>query len=88
MGRKDSHNLSPAAEGLHMALYQCRSCGKVFHMKSKGSSLFCEACGSGWEMDEYGRLVGEKKKITAIPDWYEWQRGEVEKRDPERNLPM
>lgn len=67
------------AEGLHMALYQCRSCGKAFHMKSKGSSLFCEACGSGWEMDEYGRLVGEKKKITAIPDWYEWQRGEVEK---------
>lgn len=31
------------AEGLHMALYQCRSCGKAFHMKSKGSSLFCEA---------------------------------------------
>ena len=67
------------AEGLHMALYQCRSCGEAFYMKSKGSSLFCEACGSGWEMDEYGRLVGEKKKITAIPDWYEWQRGEVEK---------
>lgn len=67
------------AEGLHMALYQCRACHTPFRMNSKGCRLFCESCGAEWEMDEYGRLLGEKNAPAAIPDWYEWERGQVEK---------
>ena len=34
------------AEGLHLPLYQCRTCGAVHRMASKGSELFCTACGA------------------------------------------
>ncbi|WP_320920979.1 lysophospholipid acyltransferase family protein [Eisenbergiella porci] len=65
------------AEGLHMALYQCRACKTSFRMESCGCVLRCSACGAEWEMDEYGQLQrgGETQRI---PDWYEWQRRNVE----------
>ncbi len=66
------------AEGLEMPLYQCRCCGKEFTMESKGSRLFCNACGASWEMTELGFLEKEdSKEQIHIPDWYEWERKQV-----------
>lgn len=64
------------AEGLEHPLYQCASCGKEFAMASQGAELFCTACGARWRMDELGRLEGPR--FSRIPDWYEWERSQVE----------
>ena len=64
------------AEGLHLPLYQCRQCKAEFRMQTKGTRLFCEACGAAYEMDEYGTLQGQQEKCY-IPDWYEWEREQV-----------
>lgn len=83
---------SGRAEGLHKALYQCIACGKEGSMRSRGSALSCGACGAVWEMDVYGRLQGVSLDGVQpqagfqgcggqihIPDWYEWQRMQVQK---------
>ncbi len=44
------------AEGLHKVLYQCPACGREFHMRSRGTRLFCENCGKSWQMTELGEL--------------------------------
>ena len=64
------------AEGLEHPLYQCASCGAEFHMASKGTELFCTACGARWRMDELGGLEGPR--FSRVPDWYEWERSHVE----------
>lgn len=67
------------AEGLHKVLYQCPNCKTEHKMDSKGSELFCKECGRRWRMNEDGTLsalIGETE-FSHIPDWYEWQRGEV-----------
>ena len=84
---------SKRAEGLHQVLFMCRKCGKSFEIESNGSQLRCNACGAVWAMSEYGQLVSEadkhnqseKQKNQAmgrqsihIPDWYEWERRQVE----------
>lgn len=60
-----------------MPLYQCRSCKREFVMDSKEDRLFCTKCGVQYEMDEYGTLRRDGEKCY-IPDWYEWQRKQVE----------
>ncbi len=77
------------AKGLHMPLYQCPVCEKEFCMMSGGISISCNNCGSRWEMDELGKLVkvsdikasegNSKHDFSHIPDWYEWERKQVEK---------
>ncbi len=63
------------AEGLHKALYRCRSCGEKYRMKSRGALLECEACGASYELREDGYLVNNTdKEELIIPDWYEWER--------------
>lgn len=70
-----------------MPLYQCPVCGHEFEMDSQGDRIFCRACGSAWEMDEYGNLMevkntrGEAPLGTnvKIPDWYEWERENVDR---------
>ena len=64
------------AEGLEKPLYQCIDCGKEFKMSSDGTSLSCLSCGSTYNMDELGNLVGKDRTIT-IPEWYEWERSKV-----------
>ncbi len=66
------------AEGLHMPLYQCRKCGTLYKMRSRGSELYCEHCHEKWQLSENGRLTGSGGEIH-IPDWYEWERTEAEK---------
>lgn len=69
------------AEGLHKVLYQCPACGKEFCMDSKGTEIFCSACGKRWEMTELGELraTSGETEFDHIPDWYEWERANVRK---------
>ncbi len=69
------------ADGLYRILYKCPHCGKEFMMKSAGINLWCENCGSKWEMDTLSRLKGlnTDKGFSHIPDWYNWEREEVRK---------
>ena len=76
------------AVGLEKILYQCPHCGTEFRMRSAGTRLMCDACGSAWEMDRYGQLdeisgaehgadSALSRHFTHIPDWYEWERENV-----------
>jgi len=67
------------AEGLHNVLYQCPSCKAEYKMDSKGTELFCTACGKRWEMSELGSLHAKngETEFAHIPDWYEWERANV-----------
>lgn len=74
------------AEGLEMVLYQCPVCSTEHHMYSKGTTVGCRSCGANWQMTTLGKLeqtAGAKPKnnidFTHIPNWYEWQRAQVEK---------
>ncbi|MDR0952186.1 MAG: 1-acyl-sn-glycerol-3-phosphate acyltransferase, partial [Oscillospiraceae bacterium] len=44
------------AEGLHKVLYRCPACNAEYRMDSKGTELFCGACGKRWELSELGEL--------------------------------
>lgn len=68
------------AEGLHKVLYQCPCCGKEFSMSSSGTRLKCDACQKEWEMTDLGELkaLDGKDVFTHIPDWYEWERKNVQ----------
>lgn len=68
------------AKGLHKVLYKCRNCGTEFQMRSDGTRLWCDHCGSEWTMTEYGELIDkDKKERVHIPAWYEMLREEVKK---------
>ena len=69
------------AEGLHQVLYQCPHCLTEYKMESKGSELYCTACGKRWNWREDGYLeaVDGETEFDHIPDWFHWQRTQVEK---------
>ena len=67
------------AEGLHKVLYQCPHCRREYQMDSRGTELFCKACGKRWTMSELGQMSAEdgETEFAHIPDWYEWERENV-----------
>ena len=67
------------AEGLHKVLYQCPHCGTESKMASKGTELFCTACGKRWLWQEDGNLraLNGETEFTHIPDWFRWEREQV-----------
>ncbi len=69
------------AEGLHKVLYQCPNCKTEFSMNSKGEELFCEHCSKRWvwQEDGYIRALSGETEFDHIPDWYNWQKTEVQK---------
>lgn len=69
------------ADGLHSILYQCPHCGVEHEMYSKGSKLWCSACGKVWDMTTLGELVAEdgETEFSHIPDWFKWERENVRK---------
>lgn len=69
------------AEGLHQVLYQCPHCLTESKMESKGSELYCTACGKRWNWREDGYLeaLGGETEFDHIPDWFAWQRSQVQK---------
>ena len=68
------------AEGLHKVLYRCPHCMTESKMDSKGSELFCKACGKRWKWNEDGNLeaIEGETEFSHIPDWFRWQRTQVE----------
>ena len=81
LDQKISIKESFRAEGLHKPLYKCPHCNTEHKMSSKGHTLTCNACGESYEMNEYGQLNNIKGTtiFSHIPDWFEWQRKEVNK---------
>ena len=69
------------AEGLHKVLYQCPHCLAESQMDSKGTELFCAACGKRWNWNEDGDLQAQEgeTEFSHIPDWFEWERQQVRK---------
>lgn len=69
------------AEGLHHVLYQCLHCGQEHTMNSEGAELFCTACGKRWlwQEDGYLKATEGETEFDHIPDWFAWERKQVEK---------
>lgn len=69
------------AKGLHKLLYKCPVCGKEFKTDSAGIHIWCNECGSKWEMDTLSRLKGVNtdKGFSHVPDWYRWEREQVKR---------
>ncbi|MCQ2592616.1 MAG: 1-acyl-sn-glycerol-3-phosphate acyltransferase [Treponema sp.] len=75
------------ADCLNRVLYKCCHCGCEGKMLGKGVDLTCNNCGTKWNLTEKGFI--EKKHVVSaekalnnfnhIPDWYNWQRQEVQK---------
>lgn len=69
------------AEGLHKVLYQCPNCKTEHKMASIGAEIYCEECGKRWFLEENGELraLSGDTEFSHIPDWFLWERNEVEK---------
>ena len=67
------------AEGLHKILYKCPHCLAEAKMASKGTELFCEACGKRWNLNEDGTLsaLEGETEFSHLPDWFLWEKEEV-----------
>lgn len=68
------------AEGLHKVLYQCPHCMTESRMASKGTEIFCTACGKRWNLNEDGTLsaLEGETEFSHVPDWFEWERAQVQ----------
>ena len=66
------------AEGLHLPLYQCRSCGRKYTMTSHDDRLGCTACRKVWKLSPYGYLYDTDKQKYSIVEWYDQERKNVE----------
>ena len=69
------------AEGLHKILYHCPHCLTESKMASEGSELYCTACQKRWHQKEDGSLIAlsGKTEFSHIPDWFAWEREQVQK---------
>lgn len=74
------------AEEIEKALYQCIECKSKYQMTTQKDELKCNACGSKWRLSEDGWLVpvyneecSKNRERIHVPNWYEFERGEVEK---------
>lgn len=69
------------AEGLHKVLYQCPHCMTESKMASKGTQIYCTECGKRWNLNEDGTLTAleGETEFSHVPDWFEWERGQVRK---------
>ncbi|MCQ2399552.1 MAG: 1-acyl-sn-glycerol-3-phosphate acyltransferase, partial [Clostridia bacterium] len=69
------------AKNIHKILYKCPHCGAEFKTDSKGTEIWCNECGHRWELTETGFLkaVEGETYFDHVPDWYRWERAEVEK---------
>ena len=78
------------ADGLNRILFRCAACGTEGHMEGKGTTLTCHHCGKVWQMDELGQLQATEgeTEFSHIPDWYNWERGEVRRELTEGNYSL
>lgn len=69
------------AEGLERLLYKCPHCKTEGKMESGGTTIRCTECGKEYELTELGELEARDgvTEFSHIPDWYAWEREEVER---------
>ena len=77
------------ADCLNRVLYKCCVCGDEGNMRGYETFLKCMHCGAKWNLNETGLLKIQSKGVatekgsptpfTHVPDWYKWQREEVNK---------
>ena len=69
------------AKGLHHILYHCPHCLTESKMESDKDELWCGHCHKRWRMSKLGELAAQKgeTEFSHIPDWFEWERGQVRK---------
>ena len=69
------------AEKMNKILYQCPHCKKEHMMESKGTEIYCTSCGKKWNLNEDGTLsaLNGETEFSHVPDWFEWQRSNVNK---------
>ena len=68
------------ADGLNRILYKCPHCGTEGKTEGKGIMLTCKNCGKVYELTEQGflRATDGDSAFTHVPDWYRWQRQQVQ----------
>ena len=72
-----------AAEQLHLILHQCPRCLGEQRMRSKGSRLYCSACGNTATINECGFLQPVDHTCVVFDDpvkWAAWQRETMSER--------
>lgn len=69
------------ADGLERVLYKCPHCLSEGKTKGAGVRLTCKNCNAEYELTELGAIeaTNAQSAFTHIPDWFRWQRGEVQK---------
>ena len=67
------------ADYLNRVLYKCPHCYSEGSMLGSGDTITCKKCGRAYRLTEYGYLeaVSGEPAFTHIPDWFNWERGEV-----------
>ncbi len=66
------------AEGLHLPLYKCCSCGKKYTMESRDDRIGCRACRKVWKLFPNGKLYDTAGKEYSIVDWYNSEERDAE----------
>ncbi|MCR5476259.1 MAG: hypothetical protein K6E92_01380 [Lachnospiraceae bacterium] len=68
------------ADGLNRILYQCPHCMTEGETLGSGTTLTCRHCGATYELEPLGSLrgVNVEPKFTHIPDWFAWERQQVQ----------
>lgn len=74
-------NCPKRLENAHKILYRCPHCLEEYRMKGEGTRIRCAHCQIEYELDEFGILkcLNGEGKFRTIPEWYAWEREEVEK---------
>ena len=69
------------ADGLNRILFRCPHCQTEGKTEGKGIYLTCHHCDKVYELTELGYLQPTQGEaaFTHIPDWYAWQRQQVQK---------
>ena len=67
------------AEKMHKILYKCPCCKEERKMGSKGTLVFCEACGKKWNLNEDGTMSALEgvTEFSHVPDWFLWEKEET-----------
>jgi len=74
-----------SAEYLEKFLFVCPVCGKKDQLRSKGTHLYCNACGLDVEYGEDLHFHSENPnfKFSILNDWYQYSREWVKNYEPE-----
>lgn len=57
------------AQGLENILYLCPMCGQEYHMRTKGTKIYCESCNQAWQLSDLGNLTPVENSLnTSVLD--------------------